>query len=138
MIAQTTKFIKFIRDDCKKYNTFLVLTRWKSIKDKEDDIFEKIEGFFDTPRRNKKGKIKIATGVPKTVWLHTLAHEYAHFEYWKKNNAFRKNYILTVLGSLSLLKTIFYPYKIKKKKSKKNSQKKKSKKKSQKKNSDKI
>lgn len=94
MIAQTTKFIKFIRDDCKKYNTFLVFTKWKSIKDKEDDIFEKIEGFFDTPRRNKKGKIKIATGVPKTVWLHTLAHEYAHFEYWKKNNAFRKNYVL--------------------------------------------
>ena len=23
------------------------------------------------------------------MWLHTLAHEYAHFEYWKKN--FKKN-----------------------------------------------
>lgn len=93
MVAQTTKFIKFIRKDCRKYNISLQLTKWKSINDKENNVFEKIEGFFDTPRRNKKGKIKIATGVAKSVWLHTLAHEYAHFEYWKKNNTFRKNYI---------------------------------------------
>lgn len=108
MIAQpiTVKFIQFIRDECKKYNTNLHFTKWKSIKD--DDNFDKIEGYFDAPRRNKKGKIKIATGVPMTVWLHTLAHEYAHFEYWIKKNSFRKNYILdetrTEKRALELLK----------------------------------
>ena len=43
---------------------------------------------------DKKGKIKVAAGGKKTTWLHTLAHEYAHFEYWKKNQTFRKSYIL--------------------------------------------
>lgn len=90
MPTKTSQFVKYIREDCRNYNTVLELTKWKSVMDDN----EKIEGFFDTPRRNKKGKIKVAAGGKKTTWLHTLAHEYAHFEYWKKNQTFRKSYIL--------------------------------------------
>ncbi len=90
MPTKTSQFVEYIRKDCRNYNIILELTKWKTVVDDN----EKIEGFFDTPRRNKKGKIKVAAGGAKTVWLHTLAHEYAHFEYWKKNQTFRKNYIM--------------------------------------------
>lgn len=92
MVTSTSKFIKFVKSECKKHNTVVRLTKWKSMKD--DDEYENIYGYFETPGRNRKGLIKVAAGGPRTVWLHTLAHEYAHFEYWRKNKDFRKNYIL--------------------------------------------
>ena len=106
MVTKTSKFIKFIKSECKKRNTVVRFTRWKSVKD--NDEYENIYGYFETPGRNKRGIIKVAAGGPRTVWLHTLAHEYAHFEYWNKNNNFRKNYILdekrTEERALELLK----------------------------------
>jgi len=92
MVTKISEFIKFIRTECKKQNTLVILSPWKSIRDTEEN--ENIEGFFQVPSKRKKGKIKIAAGVARSVWLHTLAHEYAHFEYWKKNKSFRKNYFL--------------------------------------------
>ena len=91
MVTSLNKFIKHVKNHCKQYNIVVLFTPWKSIKDDED---ETIEGFFEVPGKKKKGKIKVAAGVPRTVWLHTLAHEYAHFEYWVKRGKFRKNYIL--------------------------------------------
>lgn len=123
MVTNTVKFIKHVRKECKKFNVFVEFTKWKTIKD--IDEYENIEGYFDTPRRNRRGKIKIAAGVPQTVWLHTLAHEYAHFEYWIKRNSFRKNYILdetrTEQRALELLKEWNLPLnmRVRKKQSKK-------------------
>ena len=101
--------------ECKKHNTIIILTKWKSIIDTDD--YGKIEGFFVTPRKNRKGKIKVAAGVSTPIWLHTLAHEYAHFEYWKKNRRFRQNYILdekrTEKRALELLKEWNLPINIK-------------------------
>jgi len=91
MSTSTYKFIKFIKKDCRKYNISVQFTKWKNVDDEEDG---NIEGYFETPTKNKKGKIKVAAGVPRTVWLHTLAHEYAHFEYWKGNHKFRKSHIM--------------------------------------------
>lgn len=92
MVTTTSKFINFIKSECKKHNTVVRFTKWKHVKD--EDEYEHIYGYFETPGRTRKGIIKVAAGGPRTVWLHTLAHEYAHFEYWRKNNNFRKNYIL--------------------------------------------
>ena len=92
MVTKTSKFIKFIKTECKKCNTRVMFTKWKSVKDDED--YDNIYGYFEIPQGKKKGTIKVAAGGPRTVWLHTLAHEYAHFEYWKRNNMFRKSYIL--------------------------------------------
>lgn len=92
MVANTAKFIKFIKGECKKHNTVLRFTKWKSVIDDEEN--ENIYGYFEIPRGARKGTIKVAAGGPRTVWLHTLAHEYAHFEYWIKKNKFRKSYIL--------------------------------------------
>jgi len=91
MVTRLKKFLKHVKTHCKQYNIVVLFTPWKSIKDDED---ESIEGFFEVPLRKKRGKIKVAAGVPRTVWLHTLAHEYAHFEYWAKRGKFRKNHIL--------------------------------------------
>jgi len=91
MVTRLKKFLKHVKTHCKEYNIVVSFTPWKSIKDDED---ETIEGFFEVPMRKKRGRIKVAAGVPRTVWLHTLAHEYAHFEYWVKRRKFRKNYIL--------------------------------------------
>jgi len=90
MSIPTIKFIKFIKKDCRRYNISVQFTKWKTVDDEEGNI----EGYFETPVKNKKGKIKVAAGVPRTVWLHTLAHEYAHFEYWKGKHKFRKSHIL--------------------------------------------
>ena len=91
MVTKTSKFIKFIKAECKKHNTVVRFTKWKHVQDEED---ERIYGYFEIPQGTKKGTIKVAAGGPRTVWLHTLAHEFAHFEYWTKKNRFRKNYIL--------------------------------------------
>jgi len=123
MVTKISEFIRFIRSECKKRNTFVEFTPWKSIKDTEDN--ENIEGFFQVPSRKRQGKIKIAAGVSKSTWLHTLAHEYAHFEYWKKNKSFRKSYLLdekrTEERALELLKEWKLPInmKVRKKQSKK-------------------
>jgi len=114
MSSALKKFISHIKNHCKEHNTKLHLSPWKSIRvltdedDEDCDEWENIEGYFVVPSRKKKGQIKVATGVSMSSWVHALAHEYAHFEYWIKHKKFRKNFFieekLTEKRALELLK----------------------------------
>jgi hypothetical protein len=88
-------FISTIRDHCSEYGVSVRFTKGKQLNSGEGQ--GRYYGYFYEPVRKKNkgkssffrdGEIKIATGEGETVWVHTLAHEYAHFLHWLKRRKF--------------------------------------------------
>jgi hypothetical protein len=50
---------------------------------------ERCQGYFIEPwhRKGHSGQLRVATGGRRTSdWLYTLAHEYAHFQQWMRDD----------------------------------------------------
>lgn len=43
-------------------------------------------GYFDLPDRRNRGQIRVCAGHSEAMTLHTLAHEFAHFLFWRFRN----------------------------------------------------
>lgn len=88
-------FVSMIRDHCAEYGVDIRFTNGKQLN--SGDGGGRLYGYFYEPvRRKNKGKksyfrdgeIKISTGEGENVWVHTLAHEYAHFLHWLNRRKF--------------------------------------------------
>jgi hypothetical protein len=51
------------------------------------------DGYFNAPEGDESGVIAIATGQPRSKWLHTLSHEYAHMWQWFRDDPVYTNWI---------------------------------------------
>jgi hypothetical protein len=91
------KFVSHIRDHCSEYGVTVTFTSGKKLN---ADDGERCFGYFWEPWRKRTkgsgykfrdGEIKVAKGSGETIWVHTLAHEYAHFLQWLKRRKFWLN-----------------------------------------------
>jgi len=83
-------FIRTIRSECRKCNIRFVLSTGYQINTLEA---ERCQGIFEPPDHTAKstaaarGALKVATGGRRTSeWLFSLAHEYAHFRQWMRDD----------------------------------------------------
>ena len=83
-------FIRTIRSQCRKCNIRFVLSKGNQINTLDG---ERCLGIFEPPNHNAKytaaarGALKVATGGRRnSEWLFSLAHEYAHFLQWMRDD----------------------------------------------------
>ena len=83
-------FIRTIRSQCRKCNIRFVLSSGHHINSLDG---ERCQGIFEPPDHTAKstaaarGALKVATGGRRTSeWLFSLAHEYAHFLQWMRDD----------------------------------------------------
>lgn len=78
-------FITTIRSQCRKCNV-----RFSLSKGYEVNIDgERVQGYFQEPvhSRYAHGILRVGIGARRTSdWLYTLAHEYAHFLQWMRDD----------------------------------------------------
>lgn len=91
-------FILFSREHCSEYGVIIRFTNGNKINSQDGEY--RCYGYFSEPWRQRskgkgyafdKGEIVVATGSGETTWVHTLAHEYAHFLHWLKRRKFWLN-----------------------------------------------
>ena len=86
--ARVQGFLHLVRSQCRKCNVKFVLADSYGVgKQGKGDLW----GYFQEPMVNTRGKspgmLKVATkDVPVGEWIVTLAHEYAHFLQWFRND----------------------------------------------------
>ena len=88
-------FLKTVRMQCRKCNVKLELTKCYECNGGD----ERCHGFFTEPSHytGTHGVLRVATGQRRTAdWLYTLAHEYAHFLQWQREDPIykEKNYFI--------------------------------------------
>jgi hypothetical protein len=78
-------FLRTVRQQCRKCNVRLVLSKGYEVNSEG----ERCQGYFNQPdhRLGLEGEIRVATGSRRTAdWMYTLAHEYAHFLQWMRDD----------------------------------------------------
>jgi hypothetical protein len=85
--ARVQEFLCLVRSQCRKCNVKFVLADAEFVggKSKQDQML----GFFWEPslHRRAPGELRVATkNIPVSEWIVTLAHEYAHFLQWFRDD----------------------------------------------------
>lgn len=78
-------FLKTVRSQCKKCNVRFTLSNGYEV----NSGGERCQGYFIEPwhARGQYGELRVAVGGRRTSdWLYTLAHEYAHFLQWQRDD----------------------------------------------------
>lgn len=78
-------FLKTVRSQCKKCNVRFTLSTGYEV----NGGGERCQGYFIEPwhRKGQSGQLRVAVGGRRTSdWLYTLAHEYAHFLQWMRDD----------------------------------------------------
>jgi hypothetical protein len=78
-------FLQTVRVQCKKCNVRFTLSSGYRV----NTGGERCQGYFIEPwhRKGHSGQLRVATGGRRTSdWLYTLAHEYAHFLQWMRDD----------------------------------------------------
>ncbi len=78
-------FLKTVRSQCKKCNVRFTLSGGYEV----NGGGERCQGYFIEPwhQRGHPGELRVAVGGRRTSdWLYTLAHEYAHFLQWMRDD----------------------------------------------------
>ena len=78
-------FLKTVRSQCKKCNVRFTLSSVYEV----NGGGERCQGYFIEPwhRKGHPGQLRVAVGGRRTSdWLYTLAHEYAHFLQWMRDD----------------------------------------------------
>ena len=78
-------FLRTIRSQCKKCNVRFTLSAGYEV----NGGGERCQGYFIEPWHSKghHGELRVAIGGRRTSdWLYTLAHEYAHFLQWQRDD----------------------------------------------------
>jgi len=78
-------FLNTVRSQCKKCNVRLTLSSGYEV----NGGGERCQGYFIEPwhRKGQRGQLRVAVGGRKASdWLYTLAHEYAHFQQWMRDD----------------------------------------------------
>ena len=78
-------FLKTVRVQCKKCNVRFTLSGGYEV----NGGGERCQGYFIEPwhQRGHQGELRVAVGGRRTSdWLYTLAHEYAHFLQWMRDD----------------------------------------------------
>ena len=86
------EFINHIRQDARKYDVKVYLSKGKYILCGDGDDAVRVSGDFN----EEKMRIGCATNKPFEKWISILVHEYSHFEQWKDQcpawvNGFEEN-----------------------------------------------
>ncbi len=107
-------FLRTVRSQCRKCNVRFTLSPGYEV----NGGGERCQGYFVEPdhRRGDHGELRVATGGRKTSdWLFTVAHEYAHFLQWMRDDPIwrEKDYftfeMATEAEALNLCKTFKLP-----------------------------
>ncbi len=107
-------FLKTVRSQCKKCNVRFTLSSGYEV----NADGERCQGYFTEPwhSRGQHGELRVAIGGRRTSdWLYTLAHEYAHFLQWMRDDPIyrEKDYLTleqqTEREALELCKTFKLP-----------------------------
>ena len=78
-------FLQTVRVQCKKCNVRFTLSSGYEV----NGGGERCQGYFIEPwhRKGHRGQLRVAVGGRRTSdWLYTLAHEYAHFLQWMRDD----------------------------------------------------
>jgi hypothetical protein len=107
-------FLRTVRSQCRKCNVRFTLSPGYEV----NGGGERCQGYFVEPdhRRGDHGELRVAIGGRKTSdWLFTVAHEYAHFLQWMRDDPIwrEKDYftfeMATEAEALDLCKTFKLP-----------------------------
>ena len=107
-------FLRTVRSQCRKCNVRFTLSPGYEV----NGGGERCQGYFVEPdhRRGDHGELRVATAGRKTSdWLFTVAHEYAHFLQWMRDDPIwrEKDYftfeMATEAEALNLCKTFKLP-----------------------------
>ena len=86
---QVKAFIRTVRQQCRKCNIRFVLGRGYKV----NTDGERCQGYFMQPDHSLRstttgrGELRVAVGGRRhSEWLYTLAHEYAHFLQWRRDD----------------------------------------------------
>ena len=81
VIAKT--ILEYVKEEIEKHNIELKIVKgYRLVYDSE-----KCYGYFEPPLKTKKGKLALAIGEKRHVdYLWDLAHEFAHFRQWKRED----------------------------------------------------
>ena len=92
--ARVQAFLSTVRSQCQKCNVKFILANANYVGGKSKQ--EQLLGFFWEPTMNRTGSpksrycagmLKVAIkGIPVSEWIVTLAHEYAHFLQWFRDD----------------------------------------------------
>lgn len=85
--ARVQEFLSLVRSQCRKCNVKFVLADAEFVGGKLKR--EQMLGFFWEPslHRRAPGELRVATkNIPVSEWIVTLAHEYAHFLQWFRDD----------------------------------------------------
>ena len=85
--ARVQEFLSLVRSQCRKCNVKFVLADAEFVGSKKRG--EQLLGFFWEPslHRREPGELRVATkNIPVSEWVVTLAHEYAHFLQWFRDD----------------------------------------------------
>ena len=85
--ARVQEFLSLVRSQCRKCNVKFVLADAEFVGGKSKR--EQMLGFFWEPslHRRAPGELRVATkNIPVSEWIVTLAHEYAHFLQWFRDD----------------------------------------------------
>lgn len=122
--SRTREFINTVRSQCRKCNVRFVMANAEFVGGRAKN--EQLLGFFWEPSlhrtgselsRYRAGELKVATkNIPPNEWLVTLAHEYAHFLQWFRDDpvytystSYLEMEIVTEREALALLKRFDLP-----------------------------
>ena len=83
--AIANKFIAKVDREASRLSVQLLFGIGKCVLDPTEK--DGSEGYFEPPADRRLGTLAIAIGVPRSRWLHTLAHEYAHMIQWSRDDA---------------------------------------------------
>lgn len=78
-------FLRTVRSQCKKCNVRFTLSPGYEV----NSDGERCQGYFLEPWHSKghHGELRVAVGGRRPAdWLYTLAHEYAHFLQWMRDD----------------------------------------------------
>jgi hypothetical protein len=78
-------FLRTVRSQCKKCNVRFTLSSGYEV----NSDGERCQGYFLEPWHSKghHGELRVAVGGRRPAdWLYTLAHEYAHFLQWMRDD----------------------------------------------------
>ena len=88
---QVQRFIQHLRDQCRASKITIIFANYKSIKDWDGEFQEGLDGYFNPPTKKSRGFIVVAAKRPMPTVLHTLAHEFVHFQQWQEQVKYYDN-----------------------------------------------
>lgn len=84
--ARVQEFLSTVRSQCRKCNVKFVLAEAETVGGRGKNS---LWGFFQEPSLHRRvpGELRIAIkNIPVSDWIVTLAHEYAHFLQWFRDD----------------------------------------------------